>query len=61
MQRWPQSAAAANWRAGHDASGRPLIEIGTSPMPNAYSMVNWPGWCGAIGWSRGSSLSVTVS
>ena len=44
------------------SAGSPLIEIGTSPTPNACSMVNWPGAeAPAARRRRGSSHSVTVS
>src|SRR5512143_3723393 len=39
-------------------AGSPLIEIGTSPTPNTYSMLNWPG---ANGRKRGSASGVSVS
>src|SRR6478752_2353054 len=41
--------------------GSPLIEIGASPTPNAYNMVNWPGNQESAGPSMGSSSSVYVS
>ena len=39
----------------------PLTETGTSPTPNAYVIVNWPGSGATIGSSTGSSTSVAVS
>ena len=39
-------------------AGSPLIEIGTSPTPNTYSMLNWPG---ANGRKRGSASGASVS
>ena len=42
-------------------SRSPLVEIGTSPTPNAYSIVNWPGAIGSIASSTGSSSSVQLS
>ena len=39
----------------------PLTETGISPMPNAYSMVNWPGRTKPTGLPAGASVSVTVS
>src|SRR6478752_6715807 len=41
--------------------GSPLIEMGASPTPNAYNMVNWPGDQESAGPSVGSSSSVYVS
>ena len=48
------------WRSAPPESGEALVEIGTSPTPNAYSMLNWPG-AGTTGSARGSSRSVQVS
>lgn len=41
--------------------GRALIEIGTSPTPNAHSIANCPGSHGSIGSSTGVSVRVTVA
>ncbi len=41
--------------------GSPLIEMGASPTPNAYNMVNWPGDQDSAGPSVGSSSRVYVS
>src|SRR6516162_287710 len=46
---------------GPPAAGSPLIEIGTSPVPNAPSMLNWPGRNANTSPAGGSSSSVTVS
>ena len=48
------------WRSAPAESGEALVEIGTSPTPNAYSMLNWPG-AGTTGSASGSSMSVQVS
>ncbi len=42
------------------SAGR-LTEIGTSPTPKAYSIVNWPGRCRAIGGPAGRRVRVVVS
>src|SRR3974390_2261407 len=47
--------------AGPPVAGPPLIEIGTSPVPNAPSMLNWPGRNANTSPAGGSSSSVTVS
>src|ERR1700746_3854356 len=46
---------------GPPAAGSPLIEIGTSPVPNAPSMLNWPGRKANTSPAGGTSSSVTVS
>src|SRR5579875_1106835 len=46
---------------GPSPPGSPLIEIGTSPTPNAYSMLNWPGRNENGSPGGGSSSSVTTS
>jgi hypothetical protein len=38
-----------------------LTEMGTSPTPNAYTMLNWPGRGSVIAASTGSRVSVAVS
>jgi hypothetical protein len=52
---------ASTWSRESTPASTPLAETGTSPTPNAYSMVNWPGKGAWIGWSTGRSSSVTVS
>src|SRR6516225_4396588 len=69
--RSPGSRAHSAWVAiptsrmvcstGPPAAGSPLIEIGTSPVPNAPSMLNWPGRNANTSPAGGSSSSVTVS
>ena len=63
VQRWPRTVPTArvvwtriSWRAGS-----PLIEIGTSPTPNTYSMLNCPGPNGAMPTLSGSISRVKVS
>src|SRR6266568_4723514 len=48
------------WTSAPDAAGSPLMEMGTSPTPNAYSMSNWPGE-NANPPPGGSRVTVTVS
>src|SRR6516225_9807608 len=69
--RSPGSRAHSAWVAiptsrmvcstGRPAAGSPLIEIGTWPMPNAPSMLNWPGRKANTSPGGGSSSRVTVS
>src|SRR5674476_599052 len=47
--------------SGPSAFAAPLTEIGTSPTPNADSIVNWPGMNSSGGPSVGSSIIVKVS
>ena len=51
------------WCAGERrrAAGSPLIEIGTSPTPKAWSIVNWPGCEREAAAVTGSSQIVAVS
>ena len=48
------------WTRRSSCEGSPLIEIGTSPAPNAYTIVNWPGAQRSAPPAAGSSVHVLV-
>ena len=49
------------WTNAPGRAGSPLMLIATSPMPKAYSMLNWPGRKEGVSPASGTSSSVEMS